>query len=330
MQSSQPLLTIAIPTFNRSSFLNELLLCLFDQCVSNSKIELLVSDNHSADETPNVVNAYIDRGLEVHYLRNPTNLGADRNFLQCFEKAKGKYVWIIGDDDVVVPGAIGKIITYLEGNEYNLVYVSSYVFDGSKSFNGASSCRTPTVINDVHVFVRAIHINFTFISGSIINKNYVMASNQEDLSALVGTNLVQLGWTYAALNGYVRGLYIHEKLVGMRTNNTGGYLLSRVFGLNLKTTTEHRLHDRTIAQSIINGTLMRFLPAALLYVRRSERFEKEQAPETVLTPVFGSNPRYWFFVFPILKMPHRLASSWLFLIRALNKVDKALGSVLMR
>ena len=133
MQNNQPLLTISIPTYNRSFFLNELLSCLLDQCISNPKIELLVSDNDSPDETPSIVRAYIDRGLKIRYLRNSSNVGADGNFLQRFEKARGKYVWIIGDDDVVEPGAIGKIIAYLEANEYNLIYVSSYAFEGSTS-----------------------------------------------------------------------------------------------------------------------------------------------------------------------------------------------------
>jgi len=187
------------------------------------------------------------------------------------------------------------------------------------------------MIKDARVFARAINIFFTFISGNIINKDRVMAVNQKELSNLVGTNLVQLGWTYAALNGYERGLYIHEQLVGMRTNNTGGYLLSQVFGANLKNITEDRLQDRTIARSIVNRTLMRFLPALLLNLRRSPaRFEKEQAPETILTPLFGSNFRYWLFVFPILRMPYVLASVWLVLIRIFNKIDKTLASVLMR
>jgi hypothetical protein len=265
-------------------------------------------------------------------LRNSTNVGADRNFLQCFEKAQGKYVWIIGDDDVVTPGAIEKIIAYLEANEYTLIYVNSYAFTDSMSSARVKPYRAPTVIEDAQVFARAVHIFFTFISGNIINKDHALSSTQKELSNLVGTNLVQLGWTYAALNGYVRGLYIHEQLVGMRTNNTGGYMLSHVFGTNLKNITEDRLQDRTLARSIINGTLMRFFPPILLNIRRSpvSGFEKDPAPETILTPAFGNNFRYWLFVFPILKMPYVLANAWLFLLRVCNKLDKTLGSPLMR
>jgi glycosyltransferase involved in cell wall biosynthesis len=299
--------------------------------MSDPRIEILVSDNASTDETPGIVTAYMDRGLQIRYLRNISNIGADANFMQCFEKARGKYVWLIGDDDVVVPGAIGKIVSYLQASEYSLIYVNSYRFEGVAAPKRVQFNRPPRVIQDAHIFARAIHINFTFVSGNIINKDRVMPSSQKKLSGLVGTNLVQLGWIYAALNGYVRGLYIREKLVGMRTNNTGGYMLSQVFGPNLKDITERCLDDRRVAQSIINGTLMRFLPAALLNLRRSsERFEEEQAPDLILRPVFGDNVRYWFFLFPVVKMPYVLASVWFFLIRILNKLDKSSGSLLMR
>ena len=331
MQNDQPLLTIAIPTYNRSFFLNELLSCLFEQCMSDPRIELLISDNASTDETPGIVTGYMDRGLQIRYLRNASNFGADANFMQCFEKSSGKYVWLIGDDDVVVPGAIGRIVSYLQDGEYSLIYVNSYCFESMTPPKRVESSRSPQVIKDVHIFVRAICVNFTFVSGNIINKDRVMASNPTNLSSLVGTNLVQLGWVYAALNGYIRGLYIHDKLVGMRTNNTGGYMLSQVFGPNLKDITERCLDDSRLAQSMINGTLLRFLPAALLKLRRSsERFEKEQAPDTILRPVFGGNIRYWLFLFPIIKMPYVLASAWFFLIRIMNKFDKSSGSFLMR
>jgi abequosyltransferase len=330
MQNERPLLTIAIPTYNRAPFLGELLSCLYGQCMSDPQLELLVSDNASTDETPAIVEAYVDRGLPIRYLRNVSNIGADANFMQCFDKAKGKYVWLIGDDDLVVPGAIGKIISYLQAGEYSLIYVNSYCFEGAAVPKGVNSHRPPRVIQDAHTFMRAIHINLTFVSGNIINKDRVMASDSTKLSSFVGTNLVQLGWTYAALNGYTRGLYIREKLVGMRTNNTGGYMLSQVFGRNLKDITDRCLKDRRLAHSMINGTLMRFLPAALLKLRRSsERFEKEQAPDAILRPVFGDNVRYWFFLFPVVKMPYVLASGWFFFLRILNKLDKSSGSLLM-
>ncbi|MCU1251389.1 MAG: putative glycosyltransferase [Edaphobacter sp.] len=249
MQNDRPLLTIAISTYNRPSFLNELLSCLLEQCISDPGIELFVSDNTSTHQTSAIVAGYVDRGLQIRYLRNKSNIGADANVMQCFDKARGKYVWLIGDEDLIVPGAIGKIIFYMQAG-------NSYCFEGAAAPKGVEFSWPPRVIKDAHRFVCSIHVNFTFVSDNIINEDRVMASDPIRLSSLVGTNLMQLGWIYAALNRYI--LYFREKLVGMRTNDTVGYTLSQVIGPNLK-----KIADRPqTSEEYYQWDIMRFLPAA--------------------------------------------------------------------
>src|ERR1035438_10666701 len=109
---TKPLLTIAIPTYNRAGCLKELLSVLADQLKDEPRVELIISDNASPDETPFVVQDFVSRGLRVRYIRNTQNIGADANFLQCFEQALGKYVWLFSDDDLIVPGGLAKILTY--------------------------------------------------------------------------------------------------------------------------------------------------------------------------------------------------------------------------
>src|SRR5580698_4616689 len=131
--NTEPLLTIAIPTYNRASYLRKLLSVLFDQLVSEPRVELLISDNASPDETPVLVEEYQRRGLRIRSIRNETNIGADANFLQCFEQARGKYLWVFSDDDIIVPGGIAKILPLLARENYALAYVSPYEFRGDFS-----------------------------------------------------------------------------------------------------------------------------------------------------------------------------------------------------
>ena len=51
---AQPLLTIAIPTFNRAAQLRVLLEALEPQIAGRPEVEVFVSDNASTDETPQV------------------------------------------------------------------------------------------------------------------------------------------------------------------------------------------------------------------------------------------------------------------------------------
>lgn len=324
--NSKPLLTIAIPTYNRARYLRELLSVLFDQLIDEPRVELIISDNASPDETPALVREFQERGLKLRSIRNETNIGADANFLQCFEQARGKYFWLFGDDDILISGAVASVLSHLEGREFDLVYIENYPITDSSEPRVLRSNISATEIRDPKIFVSRVHIFLTFISGNIINKDRVQEQGALPLSALVGTYLLQLGWTYAALNGFVCGLHIQEKLIGARVNNTGGYKLMEVFGSTLLRVTEHWLHAEDLRKVIINGTVQRFWPGILLAYRRSnQNFEQEAAPRKILTATFKDNPRFWAFVSPILVLPLPVAGFWLLLVRILNRVDRAFG-----
>ena len=173
-KSEKPLLTIAIPTYNRARYLRENLNVLFDQLAAEPRVELIISDNASPDETPEVVSGFVERGLQVRYLRNETNVGPDANFLQCFELARGKYVWLVGDDDIILPGGIARTLALLAMEDYGLVYVTPYSF--LKDFLAEKPLDTvelsAEVIPDGMQFVNKAGPLLMFISAMIVNKDY--------------------------------------------------------------------------------------------------------------------------------------------------------------
>jgi len=326
----RPVLTIAVPTYNRERFLRELLDILFDQIIAEPRVELIISDNASPDETASLVQEFQKRGLSIRYMRNETNLGADRNLLQCYEQAMGKYVWIFGDDDIILPGGVAVLLSYIESRDYDIVYLNSHFFKGVYVPHILEAHRNATEITDIEQFARRINIFFTFISGNIVNKHRIPASNSAQFSEIVGTSLPQLAWIYSALNGYQRGLFIEERLIAARTNNTGAYKLLETFGPNLKRVTDQWLNNKRVGRLIINGALQRFWPWVLLqHKKASASFINEAPPADVLTPIFRDNMRYWIFAYPIMLLPYPLAAGWLIAIRILNRIDIALGSFML-
>lgn len=119
----QPLLSICIPTYNRSRYLREILPQLLQQVEKvndmGASVELLVSDNHSPDDTERYVKEWA--GSRVSYYRNRVNIGADRNFLACVRRARGVYVWLFGDDELVLPNGIAAVVRVLRQSAPALV-----------------------------------------------------------------------------------------------------------------------------------------------------------------------------------------------------------------
>ena len=257
----RPILTIAIPTYNRSGLLSQLLDNLREQIVGDPRVHLLISDNASTDDTVKVVEEERRRGTRLDYLRNSNNVGAERNFLQCYERAATKYLWIISDDDLLCPGTVPRVLDYLSEDEYEVVFIASGGFYSDRPPEKPKGyAKKALVCTDSARFLRRVHVFTTLISSNIINKDRVEAIGHKPFSTLVGSGLVQLGWTYTALRGHRRSLYIGEKLVLYRLANTGGYELCRVFGANLMDITENWLGVPRLNKLVMNGTLQRFFP----------------------------------------------------------------------
>lgn len=113
-------LQILIPTYNHANLLRECLRsikCQFDSLVSD--VSVLVADNASDDDTKEVVEEEEKNfPFPLSYTRRPTNVGFARNLFMGMSESSGDWVWLMGDDDFLLPGALDAILTMLrEGTD---------------------------------------------------------------------------------------------------------------------------------------------------------------------------------------------------------------------
>ena len=333
MLPDQPLLTIAIPTYNRSECLAQLLEILAPQLAGESRVELVISDNASPDDTPTVVTSFREKGLPLIYNRNEMNLGADANIVRCYEMAQGEYVWIFGDDDIIVPGGLQEVLRRLETRRYDLLYIHSTGFQGRYQASTA-----PKLSRKMMVFTRprdfALHVStgLTFISGNIVRKAALERLPHGDHSKLIGTNLVQLSWTFALLRANPQCACLLDNLVASLEDNSGGHGTCQVFGTNLKAIIEEFFGLQSpIGRAILNRTIQSWFPWAMLQSRRkaNSRYLQED-PLFTLRNLYRNNPRYWFFLHPVLRLPLPLAKVWLLMVKVTNRLDRALGYPIAR
>src|ERR1700733_4834649 len=224
MPPERPLLTIAIPTYNRHDCLAQLLEVLGPQLSNESRVELVISDNASSDDTPGVVAAFRAKGFTLRYTRNETNMGADVNFLRCYEMARGEYVWIFGDDDIIVPGGLRVVLGCLEDRKYDLLYLKAQGFQGKYKI-GPQAEFTGNVqrFSTPRDFALYTYTHLTFISANILRKASLESIPHEDFSKFVGTCLVQLSWTFSLLRGNARCACLLDKVVANRLDNGGDH-----------------------------------------------------------------------------------------------------------
>jgi glycosyltransferase involved in cell wall biosynthesis len=106
-------LLIAIPTFDRALRLRATLEALAPQLTVNTFV--LVIDNHSEDDTPVVCEEFRARfPHNVAVRRNSVNVGACPNTMKCFEAADDGWLWILPDDDEILPNAVTLITSAIQ------------------------------------------------------------------------------------------------------------------------------------------------------------------------------------------------------------------------
>lgn len=105
------LLSIGIPTYDRNEQLVRQVRAVISQCQSTA-IELVICDNHSP--TP-VEESLKQAGLfpdpRIRLIRNVANIGLGANFNRTLEHCQGKWVWLLGDDDLLENHALEIVLT---------------------------------------------------------------------------------------------------------------------------------------------------------------------------------------------------------------------------
>lgn len=109
----RPLLSICIPTWNRAPLLAGLLGNIRKEIQGlEDLVEIVVADNASSDDTAKVVE---ECGLPVSYGKQKITVGMASNmFFAACDLAHGEFIWLVGDDDFIVPGGIRRVIESMQ------------------------------------------------------------------------------------------------------------------------------------------------------------------------------------------------------------------------
>jgi abequosyltransferase len=101
-------LSFCITTRNREPYIGTTLENIVSQ--ATDEVEIVVLDAASADGTRETVEGFARRFPLLRYFRQDTNEGVDRDYDRTVELARGKYCWMMSDDDALTPGAVAEVL----------------------------------------------------------------------------------------------------------------------------------------------------------------------------------------------------------------------------
>jgi glycosyltransferase involved in cell wall biosynthesis len=125
-----PLVSVVIPTYNRTEYLREAIESAVQQ--TYTALDIVVTDNASSDEAFDEIQKIVDEigDARVRVLRRERNLGILRNNVEAMRSAPGTYVANLHDDDAWEPTFVEKLVAGLEAHpNTTMAFADHYLVD---------------------------------------------------------------------------------------------------------------------------------------------------------------------------------------------------------
>ncbi|MFZ4454890.1 MAG: glycosyltransferase [Bacteroidales bacterium] len=167
MKELKPAVSVLMIAYNREDYIEEAILSILRQKTS-FPFEIIIAEDCSTDQTLAICKRYKEQyPNQIHLIANEQNLGLQRNYIQAYIAAKGKYVAICDPDDYWISSR--KLQLQFDFSEKNLDYtlcfhrvLNYYAKDGSKSLSNGGQKRVTGLedlskanyISNVSVFFR--------------------------------------------------------------------------------------------------------------------------------------------------------------------------------
>ena len=116
------LLGICIPTYKRPQQLAACVQSVITAAQPHAA-PIFIADDAVDDTNVATVEQLRRRYPHIRYHRNATNLGIDRNILNVANLCDCRYAWLLGEDDRLVPEAVGEVLRELR-REPTFVFVN--------------------------------------------------------------------------------------------------------------------------------------------------------------------------------------------------------------
>lgn len=124
-----PLITIAIPTYKRGDFLCEAI----NSALTQNKIEvaydvMVVDNNPEREDVTELLMGQFRDNPRVSYFKNEENIGPIGNYNKLYELAKGKYVVMLHDDDILLEHFLFVVYMILKTSTYKFSFIYPYFY----------------------------------------------------------------------------------------------------------------------------------------------------------------------------------------------------------
>ncbi|MBP8718822.1 MAG: glycosyltransferase family 2 protein, partial [Candidatus Atribacteria bacterium] len=187
------LLSFCLPTYNQSQDFKRTLLSITSQLNAENieEVEIVIGDNSENRETEELVKKEFSLPY-LRYYHHKENLGIDRNILFLLEKANGRYVWLMGDDEIKL-GAVNYILNAIKTHpDLSLIWVNCEMVNQSGSVFPYRFVAKDLFFTNGSQVLEKIGIGLNFMSTIILRKEQITKLDRQELKRHLDSGLLNL------------------------------------------------------------------------------------------------------------------------------------------
>jgi abequosyltransferase len=306
-------LSVAIPTYNGAKYIREAIDCILIQLDDiNGEVEIVISDNASTDQTPEIIRDYQKKYPFIKYFCNEENLGMDRNFDLAVKRSTGEYVWLFSDNDKMSPCAISKVLKVIHSyNDLAVIVVNYCIFDEKLGKN-----ITDRVVNEnkdiffesADDFWDKLDILSALISVNIVRKSLW---NESNVKNFYFTNWVHVGAIISILAGrksyFVSTPYVRINSGPAKWEKGGNGLKYAMVLEDIVSTMDKFGYKKYTSEKILNSFFER-LPDTIICARNNGLVVSLELLRNMYSR-YGNHPSFWLKDLPLLLLPTQIYNS---------------------
>lgn len=242
---NRPIVSFCIPTYNRAPYLEATLKSYVSCSCFDNRVEIVISDNHSTDDTQRICEEYAQKYPNIKYFRNEENIN-DANFPLVLNRGTGEYLKLMNDNIFITEDGMQSFVALIESMKEK----RTPIFFSSNYFNHAK--EDVIILNTPDEFAITVSRLCTAISMfGAWREDWAKVDEPLKYSKL---RLSQVDWCYQILNLrkqvllYTKPFFSKKKDIGMKR---GGYNWFEVQVQNYYTILQPYIDNNLISRKVL-------------------------------------------------------------------------------
>ncbi len=169
-----PLLSIVIPVYNVSDYVEKCIRSCYNQNISSNEYEVIIVNDGSKDDSLNICENLQKEFTDFKIISQPNKgLSGARN--TGLKHASGTYVWFVDSDDWIEKDCLQQIFEHLNNNKSDILWLGHDVIHQGKTINSFIPIEEPLLVTGEELFLN--HLNNLFYIWKFIYKRAFLNDN---------------------------------------------------------------------------------------------------------------------------------------------------------